>query len=167
MATQKWSTPETAFAVITGTSAFGSLANTTGRVLSSDTVGSTQTSGVVQNATPRYTHAIFELYFADTAPYGGTPVVGGFWGVYALPVFDGTNVTDGDSTDAPTADSYIGSIGVRPVNEAQRVTSRLLRIPPVDFKVLLQNNSGQAVVASGSLTGTHELRMRRLNLESV
>jgi hypothetical protein len=94
----------------------------------------------------RYLQALFELVctFAS-APTAGKPV-----DLYILPTVDGTNYADGGGSTVPSAASYAGSFAVRNSASAQRLVLEGIVLPPGDFKLLLINNSGQAMAASGN-----------------
>lgn len=101
-----------------------------------------------------YEAGLFELNVTfGTNPTAGAPVE-----LYLIPAADGTNYDDGSATGpvAPT-NSFIGACYVRAVTTAQKMILGVpgavlgpILLPPVKFKMLVYNKSGQAFPASGS-----------------
>jgi hypothetical protein len=97
-------------------------------------------------------------FFADlelcctfaVAPTANLPVH-----VYVVPAVDGTNYADGDASVAPPPNLAVGSFAVRAVNTAQRLVLRGIPVPPYPFKLMVENQGGQALTASG-----HTLKYR-------
>lgn len=151
MATQKWGAPESAASVITtGFTSLGSAA----RVAS---------GSAIANATDLYTHMAVEALFTHASSiWAATPAAGAHLAVYAIPAIDGTNTIDGVSV-APGSALQIGAIPVR--NAASQTASRTgdfnMEIPPFDFYLVVQNNTG--VAFNSSLTA-QTIKTRRYNL---
>lgn len=153
MAVQQWGAPTSTADVIT--SGMSSLAN-----------GARVASGTISNGTDRYTHMAVELQLGHaTNVFAANPSAGAFFSLFAVPNMTGTAL-DGSTSVAPTADLFIGSIAVRgsTTMTAMRVGTFNLEIPPFDFTLLVQNNTGQAL--NSSLT-TQVVRVRRYSLEVV
>lgn len=98
------------------------------------------------NASNRYLFAAFEL----AVTFSSTPLSGKTVDLYILPSIDGTNYADGSSSVNPSSAQYAGSFPVRAVATAQRLLLYNVALPPTDFKVLLINNAGQTMAASGN-----------------
>ena len=62
---------------------------------------------------------------------------------------DGTNFEDGGTSVTP-ARAPDAIIPLREVNATQRVFARMLMATPDQFKILVQNKTGQALAASGN-----------------
>lgn len=103
-------------------------------------------SAAITNSTAKDRWIDIEL----NVTFAVAPSAGGYVGVYLIPSLDGTNYSDGDGTIVPPATMFVGSFPVRAVTTAQRVHLRQIQLPPTDFKVLVDNQSGQAFPASGS-----------------
>ena len=90
--------------------------------------------------------AEFELLVTyGTAPTAGTSVL-----VWLLREIDGTNFEDGGSSVQPLR-LFDASFPLRAVTGAQRI-SRVVRMPPGNFKALLKNDgTGQSMAASGNI----------------
>lgn len=102
------------------------------------------------NASNRYLFGTFEL----AVTFSSTPLSGKTVDLFILPTVDGTNYADGSSSVNPGSGNYVASFPVRAVATAQRLMLYNVPLPPTDFKVLLVNNSGQNMTASG-----HTLKM--------
>lgn len=113
-------------------------------------------SGAIANATDKNRWAEFEL----NATFAVAPTAGGFCSLYAIPALDGTNYSDGDASIQPPETMLVGVFPVRAVTSAQRVHLRAIALPPTNFKLVLRNESGQAMTASG-----HTLKYRTYNEE--
>lgn len=97
--------------------------------------------------------------FELAVTFGTAPTVDTLIDLYLVRSADGTNYEDGDATNRPTADSYVGSFQVRAVTTAQRMVVRDIPLPPGLFKAVVHNNgTGQAFSASG-----HTLKVRAHN----
>ncbi len=70
--------------------------------------------------------------------------------VYLLPSVDGSNYCFGDDSTDPPASAYAGSFVLDAATTARRVALVNLPLPPLKFKLLLINNTGQALAASGN-----------------
>ena len=137
MTTQKWDP-----AAITSllTTELNSLAN-----------GSTCALGTAyDNATNLYLFGMFEL----NVTFGSNPTAGSLVDLYIVPAPDGTNYDDGSATVTPPITNYAGGFPLRAVTTAQKIALggplSLIWLPPLPFKILVKNNSGQAFPSSGS-----------------
>ncbi len=108
----------------------------------------TNASAAVDNdgSSNRYLFGTFEL----VCTFGSAPTAGRTVDLYFLPTLDGTNYADGSSSVVPSDSGYVGSFAVRAVNTAQRLLLTGVPLPPTDFKVIVANNSGQTMAASGN-----------------
>jgi len=122
-----------AAAVTIATSGLNSLAND-GRVLSDE----------YDNTSGLYTEAEFEL----SAGFGSAPTAGAAINLFLIPAIDGTNYAAGDGTDAAQGTTFIGSVSVYNSTSAKRLVVGGIRIPPLKFKILVENKAGQAFASS-------------------
>lgn len=81
--------------------------------------------------------------------FGAAPDTNGPLHVYLITAPDGTNYGDGSSSADPGPDTYLLTISVRAVTSAQRKMTKLFELPPTKFKVIMENQAGQAMSASG------------------
>mgnify|MGYP006265221693 CR=1 FL=1 len=84
--------------------------------------------------------------------FGTAPTAGTGCDLYLVRSADGTNYEDGDASNAPSANAYVGTFGpLRAVTTAQRLIIPDVPMPPGLYKaVLLNNGTGQSFPASGS-----------------
>jgi hypothetical protein len=137
MTTQKW---EAAAITSLMTTELNSLAN-----------GSTAiASAGYDNATNLYLFGLFEL----NVTFGSAPTAGNTVDLFLVPAPDGTNYDDGSGSVTPPITCYAGGFPLRAVTTAQKIPLggplSLLWLPPLPFKVVVKNGSGQAFPASGS-----------------
>lgn len=109
------------------------------------------------NSANRFLLGDFEL----TVTFGTAPTAGKTCDLYLLASVDGSNYPEGGGATAPAFGSYAASIPVRAVNTAQRLTIVNVALPAGLFKVVLTNNTGQAMSASG-----HVLKLAMHTLET-
>lgn len=93
--------------------------------------------------------------------WGSAPTAGNSCDLYLIPSPDNTTYADGGGAVAPAKNLYVGSFYVRAVTSAQAMTLNNVLIPQY-YKLVLLNNSGQAMPASGST-----LKYRQYSLQSV
>jgi len=105
-------------------------------------------SSVVDNAANLDTMAWLELNVTyGTAPSDANPSVD----VYIAESLDGTNYQDAPVTGGTDqAHLFMGSFPVRKVTSAQRLVIGPFAIPPSKFKLYLDNQTGQAMAATGN-----------------
>ena len=103
-------------------------------------------SAAIANATATDRWMDLEL----NVTFGVAPSAGGYVGVYIVPSLDGTNYSDGDASIVPPATMFVGSFPVRAVTTAQKVHIKQVPLQPLNFKVVVDNQSGQAFPATGS-----------------
>lgn len=96
-----------------------------------------------------YPYADFEL----GVTYGTAPSAGGYVALFLVMALDGTNYQDGGGSVAPPATAWVGNFPLRAVTTAQRVVLRGVLLPNAKFKLVAQNNAGQAMAASGHTLG--------------
>lgn len=137
------------------------LGNTT--VSLANLANSTRASSATQDPTSvnygKAQDAMFELLFTPTAGL----TAGVTCALFLVPAFDGTNFADGVSV-APAA-AHLAFIFTC-LNGAgqQRLSSNLpIQLPCVPFKIILENDTGQAFSAAT----THQLRWRRFQRAQV
>ncbi len=100
------------------------------------------------NATGLYFWGDFELLVA----FGTAPTADSVVELYLIPAADGTNYGDGAGGPSPVAprNHYVGAWALRAVTTAQRLVLQGVPLPPLMFKALVVNKSGQPFPASGS-----------------
>lgn len=107
------------------------------------------------NATNLYEFGVFEL----VVDFVSAPTAGPTIELYLVPALDGTNYADGDGTPLAQLNTFIGAFDVRATTAAMRLilglpgamgAPNLVPLPPLKFKALVYNKSGQAFPASGS-----------------
>lgn len=92
--------------------------------------------------------------FADfevvIATQGGARSAGAYIALYVIPSVDGTNYTMGDDSVDPPATTMVCAIPLDAATTARRIACTHVLIPAGKFKVLLENNTGQAFASSGN-----------------
>ena len=147
--TFKWVAPEALTSYLT--TELNSLADST-----SDTTGFSAVGAEIANETDLYQYINLELVVATQ---GAARSAGGFVAVYINYSADGT--TYDDTTDK----AFTELLGIFPLDAAvtaRRLTKTNLPIPPIDFKLLVLNDTGQALAATGNT-----LKYRRHNEQVV
>lgn len=147
MTITKWSATTSPESILT--TELNSLAN-----------GATKLSAAVSNddAAERNLYADFEF---TIAAQGSARANDAHVQLYLLPSIDGTNFTYGDDSTTPPASALVGSFILDASTSARVVHLRGVELPPEDFKLLVYNNTGQALAASGNT-----LKLFRYNLET-
>ena len=119
----------------------------------------------VANGTDLYTHADFLLYLHD---FDAAPAAGGYFSLHILYEFTTTygDGEDGDLGGVTTAclngNTLAGIFPVRAADDAQYIQLTGVPIGPHDFRVVIVNNTSQAIVDSDGST----LDMFRYSMES-
>uniref|UniRef100_A0A7C4YE69 Uncharacterized protein n=1 Tax=Caldisericum exile TaxID=693075 RepID=A0A7C4YE69_9BACT len=134
MANLKWVAGETLVTALS--TELNSLANNTFSSLSAE----------IDNTTGLYPWMSLELYLASFTPGAGSPYVA-CWLVLCL---DGTNyekTPNGSSGDKPPDAIFPLEAGVA---QASRIIIADIPIPPLKFKLVVQNKSGAALAATGN-----------------
>jgi len=75
--------------------------------------------------------------------------------LYLVRKFDGTAYEDGSATVVPSPDALVAAFRVQASTAAQNIVVGPVLLPPFDFKLLLENQTGQAFPASGSTVAIH------------
>ena len=75
---------------------------------------------------------------------------GGYVAVYLLPSIDDTNFNYGDEANLTNAGCLLAIFNIDAATTARYVTRVNLPIPPLDFKLQVQNATGQAFAATGT-----------------
>ena len=131
MATSKWGAPE---AIATALSAeLNALANN----------GTAIMAAGIDNATGRYTHLNLELY---VAAQGVARSAGAYVAIYILPSVDGTNYDD--ATVAAAIDAMQVYCALDAATTARYKVKVNIPIPPLLFKLMVANKTGQALAAT-------------------
>lgn len=83
--------------------------------------------------------------------------------LYLVRSADGTNYEDGDASNRPAANAYVGGFQLLGTTAAQRLIVRDVPLPPGLWKAVIHNNgTGQAFPATGST-----LKMRQHNYQNA
>lgn len=149
MATVKWLAPEAVTSALF--TELNSLADST-----SDTTGFSAVSAEISNETDLFQYINLEFVLATQ---GAARAAGGFVAVYIVYALDGTiygNDTDKAYTEQLTAFQFDAA------TTARRITKTNLPIPPLDFKLQVLNDTGQALAS-----GANALNYRRHNEQVV
>jgi hypothetical protein len=147
--TIKWVAPESLATALT--TELNSLADST-----SDTTGFSAVSAEISNETDLYQYISLELVIAAQ---GSARVAGGFVSVYIVYAIDGS--TYGDTANKAFAE-VLAVFTLDAATTARRLIKTNLPIPPLDFKLYVLNDTGQALAASGNT-----LKYRRHNEQAV
>lgn len=116
----------------------------------------TAASAAIDNETGLYEYMGAELALASLTPTG-TPSAS----LFLVESLDGTNYADGGGSVVPANESLIGTFSLSTgVGAKRRILSKIL-IPPFPFKLIVLNNAGVALAASGNT-----LKVRRYNERS-
>src|SRR5262245_60683688 len=149
MAVQKWAAPETLTSALT--TELNSLADS-----SSDTSGWSSASAEIPNETDLYQYIALELVVATQ---GSARASTAFCAVYINYASDGSTFDDTANKAFATA---LCTFPLDAATTARRVSAGNIPIEPRDFKLLLLNDTGQALAASGNT-----LKYRRYNEQVV
>ena len=134
MASQvKWSTPVALASVLT--TELNALANN----------GVTAVGVEFDNAAAKNQYAILQL----TVTFASAPTAGGYVNVFRAMSLDGSSYPIPTGQLEPL--EFVCSIPVDDSTNAQRIASRTIMTPPFKQKFVLENKTGQAFPASGSI----------------
>lgn len=84
------------------------------------------------------------------ATQGSARDAGAYVALYLLESVDGTNFTYGSDSVDPPASALIDVFLLDAATTARYVCLTNLQLPPLDFKLLLMNETGQAFASSGN-----------------
>jgi len=137
MATERWTSPTSPETILS--TELDGLAD-----------GSRAVSASISNtaASELYEFADFELFIADQA---GARDSGARVDVYLLETLDGTNYTFGDASLAPPSNALVGMFVLDAASGSRYAHIRNVLLPPANFKILVENNTGQAFASSGNV----------------
>lgn len=149
MAVTKWQTPASVETILTST--LDSLATGNNKITT------TAVSNDASSELTLYGDFILSLALQASARDSGARV-----DLYLLPRSDGTNYPYGSDSLVPSNNQFVGSFLFDAAITARHAILRNIILPPMDFQVLVINQTGQAFASSGNI-----LRFRRYNLETV
>lgn len=147
--TFQWVAPESLTSALT--TELNSLADST-----SDTTGWSAASAEIANETGLYQFINLELVLAAQASARAS---GAYVAVYINYSADGTTY---DSTSNKLFAELLAVFPLDAATTARRLTKVNLPIAPLDFKLLVMNDTGQALAASGNT-----LKYRRHNEQAI
>lgn len=128
-------------------SALSSITSYLSTDLNSLASGAQFLGAAIDNDTTRAQFMALEL---NLAAQGSARSAGAWVGVYLLASIDGTNFTYGSSSvDAPPS-TLVARFALDASTTARYVVVVDVPLPATDFKLLLENNTGQAFAASGT-----------------
>lgn len=105
-----------------------------------------------------YLYADFELYLSTQ---GSARASDARVDIYILIETDGSNYTYGGDSQDPPENSWVGSMLFDATTTARYNHLRGIQLPPTDFKVLLINETGQALASTGNT-----LKWTKYNLQA-
>ena len=149
MAVIKWATPDTAEDVLT--TELNSLSDAANKITTT-AISNDQTAEL-----DMYADFVLSLAAQGSARDSGAHV-----DLYILPQSDGTNYPYGGDSLDPSSNHWVGSFMFDAATNARVEVIRGVALPPMDFHVLVINQTGQAFASSGNT-----LQLRRYNLESA
>jgi len=120
----------------------------TGSALANDTIVQANDAQIT-NRTDLDEYCQFELAGTfGTAPDDTVPTVD----LYYTAEIDGTNATDAPLTGGTDqGQAFLCSIHVRKISSAQRLFSPLIKIPPHDLDIYVDNQTGQSLNSTWTL----------------
>lgn len=147
--TFKWVAPETLTSYFT--TELNTLADST-----SDTTGFSAVGAEIANETDLYQYINLQLVLATQ---GAARSAGGFVAVYINYAADGTTY---DDTSNKVFTELLAVFPLDAATTARTLTKTNIPIPPIDFKLLVLNDTGQALAAT-----LNTLKYRRHNEQGV
>lgn len=128
--------------------AYGSATTAISTDMNSDADEAYAISGAIDNSSNKDLYIDIELYLASVDLSAQTNPAIYIW-IIGQP--DGSNYTDGDVTDGcGRAPDTIIPLNAGSGAETKREWARTIPIPPSNFKILYQNNTGASLAASGN-----------------
>lgn len=93
----------------------------------------------INNASSLNQYGLFELQVRGASAF----TTGGYVELYLIPAADGSHYSDGDDSTPPPSCALAGIFPVQAVDTQQRLTLWGIILPPLKFKALLINKTGQ------------------------
>lgn len=115
--------------------------------------GLANSSGVlgdeIDNTTSRHLYLALELRCKGTSAFSS----GGQVDVYLIPSIDGTNYTNGDASVTPPSTQWRWGFPVRADANQHVLAAEQVQVPPLKFKLLVVNRTGQALTNTDAENG--------------
>ena len=134
----KWEAPATIATVMS--TELNSLANGANAITASALSNDAAT-------TERFLYASFEFYIAAQ---GSARSAGAYVALFLLPEIDGTNFAYGGAGLNPQSGLWLCNFSLDAATTARYCLQHQIPIPPHNFHLVMQNNTGQAFAASGN-----------------
>lgn len=106
--------------------------------------------GEIDNSTGLDTHMDVEVYVHTQ---GSARSAGAYLTVYLIPALDGTNYAYGDASTDPPANRLLCTLPLDAATTARRQAAQMLPVPPGKFKLVIENNTGQAFASTTNTAG--------------
>ena len=131
----KWETPGSFTSYLT--TELNALANAANKL-----------GAAIDNATAKNMYLSLQLFVNTQA---GARSAGAYVAIYLLPSIDATNYTYGDDSTDPPANRLLATLPLDAAVTARYQSEVNLLIPPYQFKLLLENDTGQTFAATGTI----------------
>lgn len=109
--------------------------------------GANKLGGEIDNTANGDMYMDVELY---VAAQGSARSSGAYVALYILPSVDGTNFCYGGDSLDPPATTWVANLPLDAATTARYVTATHILLPAGKFKILVMNETGQALAATGS-----------------
>jgi hypothetical protein len=101
----------------------------------------------IDNSTDKHRFMDVEL-FVNTQ--GSARSSGAYVALYLIPSIDDSNYTMGDASTSPPANTLVATMPLDAATNSRYQSALLIPIPPHDFKILIENKTGQSYNAASN-----------------